>query len=105
MKSLARGPASAYEVGESIMRPLLRAFASAGCLAAGLVAQPMTASESFDGRFFAGEGDRDYLELLDIARSKYAPHAEFQNMAILYMPSWNGLVEGPKESLDMLAAT
>jgi hypothetical protein len=64
----------------------------AGCL---LGQQPHTVAADFDGRFFAGEGDREYLELLDIARRMYAADAEYQNMAMLYTPSWNGMVEGP----------
>lgn len=58
---------------------------------------PSTAGgkERFDGRFFAGEGDVEYLQLLDYARRMYQPDPEFQNMAMLYMPQWNGLVEGP----------
>ncbi len=49
----------------------------------------------FDGRFFRGSGDTEYLGLLDTARRLLAPDPEFQNLAMLYMPSWNGLVEGP----------
>ena len=47
------------------------------------------------GQYYAGEGDIDYLQLLDIARRMFAPDPEFQNMAMLYDPDWNGLVEGP----------
>jgi hypothetical protein len=53
------------------------------------------AAERFDGRFFRGEGDIDYLQLLDIAGRMYAPDPELQNIAMFYMPDWNGLVEGP----------
>ncbi len=49
----------------------------------------------FDGNYFSGSGDKEYLELLDTARRMFAPDPEFQNVAMLYMPSWNGLVEGP----------
>jgi hypothetical protein len=62
-----------------------------GCFAA----RAAGAAESFDGRFFRGEGDLEYLQLLDISRRMYADDPEFQNMAMLYQPSWNGLVEGP----------
>ena len=51
---------------------------------------------TFEGRFFRGQGDAEYLQLLDIARRMLEPDEEFQNMAMLYSPSWNGLVEGPK---------
>ncbi|MCX6926717.1 MAG: hypothetical protein NT154_26460 [Verrucomicrobia bacterium] len=33
--------------------------------------------------------------LLDVSRRMYDTDAEFQNMAMLYHPGWNGLVEGP----------
>jgi len=52
-------------------------------------------AERFEGKFYRGEGDAEYLQLLDIARRMFAPDAEFQNMPMLYMPAWNGLVEGP----------
>jgi len=50
----------------------------------------------FEGRYFSGEGDVEYLRLLDVARRMFAPDPEFQNAAMLYTPSWNGFVEGPK---------
>ncbi len=49
----------------------------------------------FEGRFFSGEGDIEYLQLLDIARRMFDPDPEFQNLPMLYKPDWNGLVEGP----------
>ncbi|MBN2508576.1 MAG: hypothetical protein JXQ71_18005 [Verrucomicrobia bacterium] len=49
----------------------------------------------FEGRFFRGSGDVEYLRLLDTARRVFAPDPEFQHVAMLYMPRWNGLVEGP----------
>ncbi|MGA2864450.1 MAG: hypothetical protein ABSF95_08170 [Verrucomicrobiota bacterium] len=58
---------------------------------------PLAGAEGteFEGKFFRGTGDAEYLRLLDIARRTFAPDPEFQNLAMLYMPSWNGLVEGP----------
>ncbi len=53
------------------------------------------AAERFEGRFYGGEGDGEYLQCLDIARRMFAPDPEFQNMPMLYTPAWNGLVEGP----------
>jgi hypothetical protein len=50
---------------------------------------------SFKGQFFSGEGDTAYIKLLDIARRMFAPDYEFQNVAMLYTPWWNGFVEGP----------
>src|SRR5512139_2552908 len=62
-----------------------------------LLCPPLPAAEptEFEGRFFHGTGDVEYLRLLDTARRMFAPDPEFQNLAMLYMPSWNGLVEGP----------
>lgn len=52
-------------------------------------------AERFDGQYYRGEGDVEYLQLLDIARRMFSPDPEFQNMAMLYDADWNGLVEGP----------
>ncbi|MCX7427773.1 MAG: hypothetical protein NTW96_19365 [Planctomycetia bacterium] len=56
---------------------------------------PAPAAEAFEGRFYRGEGDVEYLQLLDISRRMFTPDAEFQNVSMLYTPAWNGLVEGP----------
>ncbi len=77
------------------MKQILRALTRLGVLAGCLLTCSTAVADSFDGRFFAGEGNREYLQLLDIARRMFAADAEFQNLAMLYMPSWNGLVEGP----------
>ncbi|HOW69354.1 MAG TPA: hypothetical protein PKY77_02035 [Phycisphaerae bacterium] len=60
-----------------------------------LGASPAFAADRFDGRFYRGAGDVEYLQLLDIARRLFEPDAEFQNLPMLYTPAWNGLVEGP----------
>ena len=52
-------------------------------------------AETFSGQFYSGAGDVEYLELLDIARRMFEPDPEYQNLSMLYTPSWNGLVEGP----------
>lgn len=62
---------------------------------AGWTAGPLEAAERFEGQFYQGEGDVEYLQLLDIARRMFEPDPEFQNMPMLYTPAWNGLVEGP----------
>ncbi|HNQ90100.1 MAG TPA: hypothetical protein PKM73_15900 [Verrucomicrobiota bacterium] len=49
----------------------------------------------FQGAFYAGSGDVDYLQLLDTARGMFAPNPDLQHLAMLYIPAWNGLVEGP----------
>jgi len=56
---------------------------------------PLLAGDRFDGQFFRGEGDREYLELLDISRRMFAPDPQFQSIPMLYTPYWNGLLEGP----------
>jgi len=53
------------------------------------------AGDTFDGQFYRGSGDPEYLRMLDTARRMFAPDARLQNLAMLYMPNWNGLVEGP----------
>ncbi|HWQ81127.1 MAG TPA: hypothetical protein VN514_02560, partial [Ignavibacteria bacterium] len=56
----------------------------------------LAAQESkFQGQYFQGKGDVEYLRLLDTAHRMFAPDPEFQNLSMLYLPSWNGLVEGP----------
>jgi len=54
------------------------------------------AGEAFVGRYVRGEGDTEYLELLDISRRMLDADPEFQNLAMLYTPRWNGFVEGPR---------
>jgi hypothetical protein len=82
--------------------PLLRRdrgvvlLAASLSLAASLVLLcPCPAAERFDGRYFRGAGDVEYLQLLEIARRMYEPDPEFQSIAMLYNPGWNGFVEGP----------
>jgi len=68
------------------------------CLAAVLLigsAVTKATGDRFEGKFFSGEGDVEYLQLLDIARRMFDPDPEFQNLPMLYTPDWNGLVEGP----------
>jgi hypothetical protein len=55
-----------------------------------------TADESrFEGKHYRGRGDVEYLRLLETARRMFEPDPELQNLSMLYMPSWNGLAEGP----------
>ena len=49
----------------------------------------------FEGTYFAGRGDADYLRLLDTCYQMLYPSAELQNIGMLYNPTWNGFVEGP----------
>ena len=75
------------------MRPFGRFVASA--LLVLLVPAVCLAGERFSGRFYRGQGDVEYLRLLEIAGRMFAPDPELQNIAMFYMPAWNGLVEGP----------
>ncbi len=59
-----------------------------------LIASPAVAA-TFEGQFYRGEGDDEYLQLLDVSRRMFAPDPEFQNLPMLYLPTWNGFVEGP----------
>ena len=53
------------------------------------------AGDSFDGKFYRGTGDTEFLQLLEYARASFAPNPEFQHIAMLYTADWNGFVEGP----------
>lgn len=65
------------------------------CLSLALPVQAIFPAPSFNGKFFSGEGDVEYLQLLDISRRMFSPDPEFQNISMLYTPWWNGFVEGP----------
>lgn len=80
-----------------ILRFRLSVVAAILFLATAASSMPGTAHavENFEGKFYAGRGDVEYLRLLDISRRMFSPDPEFQNIAMLYTPSWNGLVEGP----------
>ena len=66
---------------------------------AGLPVRPAAAAGTddarFEGKHYRGSGDVEYLRLLETARRMFEPDPELQNLSMLYMPSWNGLVEGP----------
>ncbi|MHB8897990.1 MAG: LamG-like jellyroll fold domain-containing protein [Thermoguttaceae bacterium] len=84
-------------MGNRGSRGLLPAAGAALVLAAAALAAAAgeEAVERFEGRFYSGEGDVEYLGLLDASRRMFSPDPELQNMAMLYTPAWNGLVEGP----------
>ncbi|MCC6153576.1 MAG: hypothetical protein IT367_07440 [Candidatus Hydrogenedentes bacterium] len=52
-------------------------------------------ADTFRGKYFSGEGDVGFIQLLDTSRRMFDCDPEFQNLSMLYMPTWNGLVEGP----------
>lgn len=69
-----------------------------GGMMAGLIAISFSSGGEvghFEGKYIRGDGDAEYLQLLDIARRMFGPDPEFQNVPMLYTPAWNGLVEGP----------
>ncbi len=73
-------------------------WAAFGVLIAAFFLQPgptTLTAEDFAGRFFRGEGDVAYLQLLDISRRMLDPDPEYQHLPMLYTPAWNGFVEGP----------
>lgn len=49
----------------------------------------------FTGKYFSGKGDLEYVRLMDVSRRMFSPDPEFQNISMLYITNWNGLVEGP----------
>lgn len=49
----------------------------------------------FEGQHYRGAGDVEYLRLLETAREMFEPNPVRQNLAMLYITNWNGLVEGP----------
>jgi hypothetical protein len=80
-----------YRPGVSILL-----LAAAQVLTSLIIAPRATGAEStFSGKYYHGSGDIEFLQLLDTARGMFAPNARLQNLSMLYMPAWNGLVEGP----------
>ena len=73
---------------------LLLCVIMAAVIAAGPV-QATSTPPQFEGRHYRGRGDAEYLQLLETARRMFEPDPEYQNLSMLYMPAWNGLVEGP----------
>ncbi len=54
-----------------------------------------SAEPQFQGKHYCGRSDVEYLRLLDTAARMFEPDPELQNLAMLYEPKWDGLVEGP----------
>ncbi len=57
--------------------------------------QPGKDGTVFAGSYISGQGDVEYLQLLDISARVLRPDPEYQDLSMLYSPSWNGFVEGP----------
>ncbi len=66
-----------------------------GAVAGWAGVNPDDTSPRFAGKHYQGRGDVEYLRLLETARRMFEPDPEFQNLPMLYMHTWNGLVEGP----------
>ncbi|MBI5095012.1 MAG: hypothetical protein HZB26_21585 [Candidatus Hydrogenedentes bacterium] len=64
-------------------------------LLCGALGGTAVADDKFEGTYFRGRGDTEYFQLLEYARQSFSPNAEFQNISMLYNPTWNGFVEGP----------
>ena len=51
---------------------------------------------SFGGKYFSGEGDTEFLGLLDLGRRQYSSaEYEYQSVNMLYKGTFDGLLEGP----------
>ncbi len=72
-----------------------RTFALAVSLLTLLPPGTGAAPARFEGIYYRGGGDVEYLRLLEIARRMFEPDPGLQNLSMLYTPAWNGLVEGP----------
>lgn len=72
---------------------LLLCVTLAAALGGSVMASP--AKDQYSGVYFAGEGDAEYLGMLDKAARMFRPDPALQNLSMLYYPGWNGLVEGP----------
>src|ERR1035438_3125591 len=66
-----------------------------GVLSGGMALGSGTEASRFEGKHYRGQGDVEYLRLLETARRMFEPDPALQNLAMLYEPKWNGLVEGP----------
>lgn len=53
------------------------------------------AQATFEGKYYSGTGDVDYLRALENAYRMIRPDAEMANLSMLYHLDWNGFVEGP----------
>lgn len=85
---------------KSVPRPIRAVILFAVILSAsGLISTPPAAMaagpERFEDNHYRGQGDVEYLQLLEWARRMFEPNPEFASLPMLYTPRWNGFVEGP----------
>src|SRR5512143_553413 len=83
-------PCGAVRFGTAVLT-LVWLAGTSGSRALGASAEDL----QFEGKHYRGRGDVEYLRLLETARRMFEPDPELQNLAMLYEPKWNGLVEGP----------
>ena len=74
---------------------ILNLFLTIGVYACMILPGHLNAQPAFEGNYFAGSGDTEYLELLDKAFRMMHPDPELENLGMLYTKEWNGFVEGP----------
>jgi len=89
---------AALSTGREGRMHIMRLTAAVSAVLVVGIMMPLTAAfagDRFEGHYFRGRGDVEYLQLLDFARRMFSPDPEFQNVPMLYTPAWNGLVEGP----------
>lgn len=70
-------------------------LATALCVLGACLMPTTSDAAPFQGRYFSGEGDTDYLRLLDTCYQMLYPSPDLQNIGMLYTPAWQGFVEGP----------
>ena len=60
-----------------------------------LAANDSADAPRFGGKYYSGQGDVEYIELLDISRRMFDPDPYLPNIAMFYKPEWNGFVLSP----------
>ena len=55
---------------------------------------PCIAQETYKGKYCEGEGDREYLRLIDESFAFFHPNPIVPNLTMLYQTEWNTFVEG-----------
>lgn len=66
-----------------------------GAVGAATAVGTLDARRPQPNRYVAGEGDMEFLDLLNTCYRMVWPNGELQNLSMLYSPAWNGFVEGP----------
>ncbi len=59
------------------------------------MASAMRMVRDFEGQYFSGSGDEEYLQLLDVARTMWDSTPLWESVPQLYSPAANSMVEGP----------